>query len=143
MSLVDIPSPADEDQTMEPASKDYVDARLESAEARSAASMAEFKSFVTATLARMDEREKAAESRQLEMRTQLDEYRKESKTTRKVIVATGITVLFGIAGINATMMQNFHSAFDIGQRYSGLQQKLAQMDGKLAAIEQAISEKKR
>lgn len=154
MSLVDIPLPATEDLTMDPAVKEYIDVKIESSEARMSASSVDFKAFVTATLARMEERDAA---RQLadaalreEMQRQLDGFRKESKATRKIIVATGITVIFGMAGINAAMMQNFHSAFDIGQRYSNLQtglnsqsQKLAQVDGRLAGIERALSEKRR
>lgn len=158
MSLVDIPSPATEDKTMDPVFKDYVDVRIESAEARSAASMAEFKTFVTAALVRMEERDaarqRADDAFREEIQKQLDDFRKESRMTRKIVVATGITVLFGIAGINAAMMQNFHSAFDIDQRYSNLQNDLAvqsqktttalvQMDGRLAAIEKSIAANRR
>jgi len=154
MSLVDIPSPAAEDQIMDPATKDFVESKLESSEARMSSSAAEFKTFVTAILARLEERDAArqrADSAQREdIQKQLDEFRKESRATRKVIIATGMTILFGTAGINAAIIQSFHNAFDIGQRYSVLQNELSiqsrqltQMDGRLEAIEMAISEKKR
>lgn len=147
MSLVDIHFPTDEHRTMDPVFKNYVDVRIESAEARSAASMAEFKTFVTATLVRLEERDEArqrtGDAFRQELQKQLDEFRKESRMTRKIVVATGVTVLFGIAGINAAMMQNFHSAFDIGQRYSILQNELSAQSLKLTAIERALSDKKR
>lgn len=87
------------------------------------------------------------------MQKQLDEFRAESRNTRKIIVATGLTatltILFGTAAINATIIQNFHNAFDIGQRYSSVQNQLAvqsvkltQMDGRLEAIEKAVRQKK-
>ena len=143
---------------MDPVFKDYVDSKLESAEARNAASMAEFKGLVSAALARMDERDKAAESRQVEMQKQFDAFHAESRTTRKVVIATGITatltILFGTAAINAAIIQSFHNAFDIGQRYSNLQNDISLqsqkttatlklMDERLASIERSIAPAKR
>lgn len=156
MSLVDITSPPAEDEIMDPAIKDYVDSKLESSEARSAAAAAEFRTFVTSTLVRIEERDaarqRADEIQRVEIQKQLDEFRSESRTTRKVIIATGVTILFGTAGINAAIIQNFHNAFDIGMRYSNLQNEMAaqnqktsavlvQMDGRLAAIEKSIGDK--
>jgi hypothetical protein len=166
MSLVDIPASTAEDQTMDPSIKDYVDTKLESAEARAAASMVDFKSFVTATLARMEERDKAAEARDADrqladrtrsaqMQRQLDEFRRESRTTRKATVITGITatltILFGTAAINAAIVQNFHNAFDIGQRHSTLISEmttqsqrtgtvLARMDVRLEKLDTRLTE---
>jgi len=160
MSLVDITSPPAEDEIMDPAIKDYVDSKLESSEARSAAAAAEFRNFVTSTLVRMEQRDAARlhadEIQRVGIQKQLDEFRSESRTTRKVIIATGVTatltILFGTAGINAAIIQNFHNAFDIGMRDSNLQNEMAaqnqktstvlvQMDGRLAAIEKSIRDK--
>ncbi len=82
------------------------------------------------------------------------EFRKESKTTRKAIIATGLTILFGTAAINAAIIQRFHNAFDVGLRYSNLQNEMAaqaqktgavlmQMETRLVAIEKSLAEKKR
>jgi len=160
MSLVDITSPPAEDEIMDPAIKDYVDSKLDSSEARSAAAAAEFRAFVTSTLVRMEERDaarqRADEIQRAEIQKKLDEFRNDSRATRKVIIATGVTatltILFGTAAINAAIIQNFHNAFDIGMRYSNLQNEMAaqnqktsavlmQMDGRLAAIERSIGDK--
>lgn len=162
MSLVDISSPPAEDEIMDPAIKEYVDSKLESSEARGAASVAEFRTFVSATLARMEERDaarqRADDIQQKEVQRQLDEFRKESRGTRKVIIATGVTttltILFGTAGLNAAIIQNFHNAFEIGLRHTTLQHEVAaqnqktsavlvQMDTRLAAIEKSLGDKKR
>ncbi|KQV61599.1 hypothetical protein [Duganella sp. Root336D2] len=162
MSLVDIPHLPTEDKIMDPAIKDYFDSKLKSSEARSAASVAEFRTFVSATLARMEERDaarqRADDIQHKEVQRQLDEFRKESRGTRKVIIATGVTatltILFGTAGLNAAIIQNFHNAFEIGQRHATLQHEMAvqnqkssavlvQMDARLAAIEKSLVDKKR
>lgn len=100
MSLVDIPHLPTEDKIMDPAIKDYVDTKLESSEARSATLVAEFRTLVTATLVRMEERDaarqRADDIQHKEVQRQLDEFRKESRGTRKVIIATGVTATLTI-----------------------------------------------
>ncbi|WP_374583702.1 hypothetical protein [Pseudoduganella sp.] len=63
MSLVDIPAPAAEDETMDPATKQYVDSCQEVADARTDAKLAEFRAVVEAYMARADARDEAARER--------------------------------------------------------------------------------
>lgn len=64
MSLVDIPSPTAEDQTMDPALKQYVDASLGVSEARFDTKLADFRTVIEAYTARAEEREAAARDRE-------------------------------------------------------------------------------
>ncbi|MCW5222782.1 hypothetical protein D8B23_02270 [Verminephrobacter aporrectodeae subsp. tuberculatae] len=101
--------------------KDLLDAKLEAIEVRMDARIASIEGKFNIMFSKMES-----------MQEQFTEVRKEGKAdakmTRNIIIATGITVVFGIAAFNATVLSNMVASFDAGRNTA-----LAIMDAKVQA----------
>ncbi|WP_138927865.1 hypothetical protein [Verminephrobacter aporrectodeae] len=101
--------------------KDLLDAKLEAIEVRMDARIASIEGKFNIMFSKMES-----------MQEQFTEVRKEGKAdakmTRNIIIATGITVVFGIAAFNATVLSNMVASFDAGRNTA-----LAIMDARVQA----------
>lgn len=154
MSLVDIPSPTAEDQTMDPAFKQYVDSSLAVSEARHDAKLAEFRAIMEAYMARAEEREAAARDRESAARDReeirardverrMAAFEQTVAGVKRAVVATGIaatlSTVFGVAAFNAALLQNMQSAFEQGRQASPAQVEILL---KLNQIEHQLAEQR-
>jgi hypothetical protein len=150
MSLVDIPSPAAEDQIMDPVFKQYVDSSLAVAEARNDAKLAEFRATIEAYTARADEREAAvrdreaaarereAAARELELvrmkafERRIEEFESTVKSVKRAIYTATLSAAIAIAALNAALYQGILSMFDVGRQFGAIQvemqRQLREMD---------------
>lgn len=120
---------------MDPVTKDYIDNRDELVEWRAAAIAAEIRAAVDQSIARSDAyqrvtdvREKAAEARDqaterrfCSIEARLERVEKGLASMRTTIIVTGLSVIIGIAGLNAAILQNMQSSFDSGRMVSASQ----------------------
>lgn len=138
--LVDFTKFAEDDDAMDPVTKDYVDVRIESAEERADRIIAEIK----ADSARADERLKAfraeaqvivraQELRHREADRRMDQSDKTVAGLKRTIIATGIAVVLGVSAANAALFQATYSAFVFGRYFGTLDARLAQVEARQAA----------
>lgn len=161
MSLVDIHSPTAEDQTMDPAFKQYVDSSLAVSEARQDAKLAEFRAIMETYMARAEEREAAARDREVASRDReaaardreeirardverrMAAFEQTVAGVKRAVVATGIaatlSTVFGVAAFNAALLQNMQSAFEQGRQASPAQVEILL---KLNQIEHQLAEQR-
>jgi chromosome segregation ATPase len=148
--LVDTALSAAEDLSMDPVTKDYVDNRDELVESRAAAIAAEIKASVDASLARSyahekisEARDQAIERRFISIENRMDRVEKGMVTLRTTVIVTGISVVLGIAGLNAAIMQNMQAAFDSGRMVSAsqaeVQRQIRETDASLKAIDMKLA----
>lgn len=138
ISLVDItPLPA-EDETMDPASKQYIDSSLATSEARGDAKLAEFRAVMEAYSARAEEREAAAREREAAAREREIAFRERDEirhrdlerhmaqfeatvaSVKRAVITTGIaatlSTVLGVAAFNAALMRNIFAAVELGRQ---------------------------
>jgi hypothetical protein len=138
MSLVDITPPPAEDETMDPASKQYIDSSLATSEARGDAKLAEFRAVMETYSARAEEREAAAREREAAARERENAYRERDDirhrdlerrmaqfeatvaSVKRAVITTGIaatlSTVLGVAAFNAALMQNIFAAVELGRQ---------------------------
>jgi len=121
MSLVDITPPPDEDEIMDPATKQYVDSSVAVIEARSDSKLAEFRATIEAYTARAEEREKARQRDFERIEAAIGSLKRTVITTA---IAATLSTVFGVAAFNAALMQNVFAALELGQKASPAQVKM-------------------
>jgi len=121
MSLVDITPPPDEDEIMDPATKQYVDSSVAVIEARSDSKLAEFRATIEAYTARAEEREKARQRDFERIEAAIGSLKRTVVTTA---IAATLSTVFGVAAFNAALMQNVFAALELGQKASPAQVKM-------------------
>jgi hypothetical protein len=144
-SLVDItPLPA-EDETMDPASKQYIDSSLATSAARGDAKLAEFRAVMEAYSARAEEREAAAREREAaarereaaarerenayrerddirhrDLERRMAQFEATVASVKRAVITTGIaatlSTVLGVAAFNAAHMQNIFAAVELGRQ---------------------------
>jgi len=128
MSLVDITPPPDEDEIMDPATKQYIDSSTALAESRSDVKLAEFRATMEAYTARAEEREAAARERELKRTKDFERLEAAIGSLKRTVVTTAIaatlSTVFGVAAFNAALMQNVFAALELGQKASPAQVKM-------------------
>ena len=113
---------------MDPVTKDYVDSRDELVEWRAATIAAEIRAAVDQSIARSaahervsEARDQAIERRFVSIEARLDRVEKGLISIRSTIIVTGVSVIIGIAGLNAAILQNMQASFDSGRMVSASQ----------------------
>lgn len=163
MSLVDIHPTTAEDQIMDPAVKQYLDTGLAISEASFDTKLAEFRAVVETSTARAEEREAAAREREAaarereeirakEVERRMQQFEASVTSVKRYIVGAALSTVFGVAGFNAALIQNYHAAFDSARHLSAVQQDIAAqrqrtealltaMEARLAAMDKTGSQK--
>lgn len=121
MSLVDITPPPDEDEIMDPATKQYVDSSVAAIEGRSDSKLAEFRATIEAYTARAEERENARQRDFERLEAAVGSLKRTVVTTA---IAATLSTVFGVAAFNAALMQNVFAALELGQKASPAQVKM-------------------
>jgi multidrug efflux pump subunit AcrB len=104
-----------------------------------------------ASLARSAAHEKVSEARDqaiercvVGIENRMDRVEKGMVTLRTTVIVTGISVVLGIAGLNAAIMQNMQAAFDSGRMVSAaqadVQRQVRETDGKLRQIDEKLAQ---
>lgn len=137
MSLVDITPPPAEDESMDPAAKQYIDSSDAIAEARNDAKLAEFRATIEAYTARAEERDhKRAKD--------IDRLEAAMISLKRTVITTGIaatlSTVFGVAAFNAALMQNVFAALELGRQATPTQ---IRMQADMTQIQMDLQEIKR
>lgn len=147
MSLVDTTPPPAEDETMDPATKQYVDSSLAVNKAQADTRLGEFRAAIEAYTARADEREAAARERE-DIRAKAFEQRMDDFMAlsherhnatlarfdrlegaiagmKKFVVGASLSTVLGVGGIYAILIQNYHAAFDSARELTTAERGIA------------------
>jgi hypothetical protein len=92
--------------------REEVDAKLVANEARSDAQVAAILAKIDYILARMDEMQQQMRDQVRDLKASMNDLR---KTVTITIISTGIAVVLGIGGINATLLSNMNASFESGK----------------------------
>lgn len=142
MSLVDFTPPPAEDETMDPAIKQYVDSRHAVSGAQHDAKLAEFRAVVETYAARAEEREAAArereEIRSKEVERRMQEFAAAVTSVKRFVVGGALSTVLGGAAFNAALIQNYHAAFDSARHLSAAEQATAAQRQRIEALLTAL-----
>ncbi len=115
--------------------------------------ISELRAIVDASIARGEARDRIADVRNLEMaqnlvdmraetRSEIRELRGQMSSLKTTIVVTGIasvlTVIFGVAGINAALLSNMLASFESGKSAAATHAELKQQGEETATLVRQI-----
>jgi len=115
---------------MDPATKDYIDARDDATESRSAADMREIRTRMDSIEKIMQVNHEANHRLFRSFERRLDNVEHAMIAMRKTVIITGISAtlstVFGVAAFNAALLSNMQNSFDSGRFFSAAQMEVMQ-----------------
>lgn len=118
---IDKSAAALQDNQMPRTDKDYIDAKLETIEARMDGRVAAITSKIDAYLGMSDEREKATADKFARLEQSFSEVKHDSKTMKYWLIGTGLATVIGLFGANIAMVQTMGAMFESGKSLSTAQ----------------------
>jgi hypothetical protein len=123
---------------MDHPSRDEMEARIATVEARVSGRAATFQATVDGYIARMDEREIEDRQRFNRIEAMVADMQEQIRSLKTTIIvtaiSTGIAVVLGIGAINATLSSNMLAAFEQGAGVSAAQADMRHQVEKTAAL---------
>lgn len=120
---------------MDPATKDYIDSRDDVVEAHFSVDIARIHATLDSMRTTIEAQAKTSDSR-------MDRLEKSMGTLRTTMIVTGISVVLGVAGLNATILQNMQSSFESGRMVSASQaaimRQVDQLDARVKEVDQKL-----
>ncbi|SHN15988.1 hypothetical protein SAMN05192549_10537 [Duganella sacchari] len=107
---------------------------IETIEARMDGRVSSIETTYTEFSKRMDERQKNSDAKFDRIETMLAEMRTSLANLRITIIITGITVILGVAALNATVMSNMIASFESGKNLSTAQAEVKRQTEETAKL---------